>query len=105
MQQPALWKFHALKISAGDPVPPREPEEEQSWSVVPRRASHRSSAWTDADVVALHRLPLFKGLYFREQNWSRGIAQDVKVLKGHSNFVTSLDLHGDVLITGSYDET
>jgi hypothetical protein len=51
------------------------------------------------------RLPLFKGLYFREQNWSRGIAQDVKVLKGHSNFVTSLDVHGDVLITGSYDET
>ncbi|KAL7408924.1 hypothetical protein BDY24DRAFT_404916 [Mrakia frigida] len=76
-----LWRYHTLALADGDPVLPREPDSEEDW------------------------LPLYKGLYFREQNWSRGLAQNIKVLKGHSNFVTSLDVHGDVLITGSYDET
>ncbi|WVF68610.1 hypothetical protein IAT40_003380 [Kwoniella sp. CBS 6097] len=48
---------------------------------------------------------LYKSLWRRERNWNTGLAQKVFMLKGHTNYVTSLRLRGDVLISGSYDET
>ncbi|OCF37122.1 hypothetical protein I316_01027 [Kwoniella heveanensis BCC8398] len=48
---------------------------------------------------------LYKSLWRREMNWNAGLAQKVFMLKGHTNYVTSLRLRGDVLISGSYDET
>ncbi|WWD16533.1 hypothetical protein CI109_100960 [Kwoniella shandongensis] len=48
---------------------------------------------------------LYKQLWQREKNWNRGLAQHVTLLKGHTNYVTSLRLQGNVLISGSYDET
>ncbi|WVQ96144.1 hypothetical protein IAU59_003247 [Kwoniella sp. CBS 9459] len=48
---------------------------------------------------------LYKSLWLRERNWNAGLAQKVFMLKGHTNYVTSLRLRGEVLISGSYDET
>jgi hypothetical protein len=40
-----------------------------------------------------------------EDNWSRGLAQEIRIMKGHTSFVTSLKMKGDIVVTGSYDET
>ncbi|KAL7419628.1 E1 ubiquitin-activating protein [Cryptotrichosporon argae] len=48
---------------------------------------------------------LYRGLCRREANWTTGTAQTVTLLSGHTNYVTSLKLRADVLISGSYDET
>ncbi|WRT65681.1 uncharacterized protein IL334_002626 [Kwoniella shivajii] len=48
---------------------------------------------------------LYRNLWRRERNWNAGLAQKVILLKGHTNYVTSLSLRGDTLISGSYDET
>lgn len=49
---------------------------------------------------------LVRGLYFRERNWAKGLAQRLDFFEGHSGFVTSIKLKGrDTLVTGSYDET
>ena len=48
---------------------------------------------------------LYKALHHRESNWRRGLAQSIDVMEGHKGFVTSLKKCGDIVITGSYDET
>ncbi|WVW80126.1 hypothetical protein I302_102101 [Kwoniella bestiolae CBS 10118] len=75
----------------------------------------RQLEWRDWDGEAglshLESVPqggwedLCKSLWKRERNWNAGLAQKVFMLKGHTNYVTSLRLRGDVLISGSYDET
>lgn len=66
-----------------------------------------------------YREGLFRQLWNRERNWNTGQvspeadtwnraqdqAQRVLILAGHTNYVTSLKLRGDILISGSYDET
>ena len=48
---------------------------------------------------------LYKSLHHRESNWRRGLAQSIVVMEGHKGFVTSLKKCGDIVVTGSYDET
>ncbi|WOO85227.1 putative E3 ubiquitin ligase complex SCF subunit scon-2 [Vanrija pseudolonga] len=50
-------------------------------------------------------LGLFKKLWRREKNWTNGQAQSLAVLSGHRNYVTSLKLWGETLISASYDDT
>ncbi|KAK4688067.1 hypothetical protein P7C73_g2033, partial [Tremellales sp. Uapishka_1] len=74
----------------------------------------RQLEWRDWDgelgLAASNRMPdegweeLYKSLWRREQNWNAGLAQQVTLLDGHTNYVTSLKLRGDILISGSYDE-
>ena len=52
-----------------------------------------------------HRETLYKSLHHRERNFSLGLAQSVRFLRGHTNFCTTLILKGNRLISGSYDET
>lgn len=79
-KRPELWRSHALALTEGDPEPVRPPADEAEWE------------------------NLVKGLYFRERNWSLGLAQTVQFCKGHTGFVTSMKLRGrTTLVTGSYD--
>ncbi|KDN40691.1 hypothetical protein K437DRAFT_258556, partial [Tilletiaria anomala UBC 951] len=79
---PLLWHSHALALTEGDPVPLTPPDDENEWE------------------------GLVRGLYFRERNWARGLAQRIDFFEGHTGFVTSIKLKGrDTLVTGSYDET
>lgn len=48
---------------------------------------------------------LYKGLYYREENWKRGLAQRVVVLKGHTGSIGAIKLRGSTLVTGSLDGT
>lgn len=48
---------------------------------------------------------LFKSLWEREKHWTNGQAQSLAVLGGHTNYVTSLKLRGETLISASYDDT
>ncbi|KAL1410394.1 E1 ubiquitin-activating protein [Vanrija albida] len=50
-------------------------------------------------------LGLFKKLWRREKNWTNGQAQSLAVLSGHRNYVTSIKLWGETLISASYDDT
>nr|XP_018264697.1 uncharacterized protein I303_02874 [Kwoniella dejecticola CBS 10117]OBR86855.1 hypothetical protein I303_02874 [Kwoniella dejecticola CBS 10117] len=77
------------------------------------KALCRQLEWRDWDgeaglehlETAPAREELYKSLWKREKNWNSGMAQKVFLLQGHTNYVTSLRLRGDVLISGSYDET
>lgn len=51
------------------------------------------------------RLGLYKRLWQREKQWTNGQVQSLVVLSGHKNYVTSLHLAGETLISGSYDDT
>lgn len=57
--------------------------------------------WAAAD----HRFGLYKRLWQREKQWTNGQVQSLVVLSGHTNYVTSLKLIGETLISGSYDDT
>lgn len=47
-----------------------------------------------------------QGLYFRERNWSLGLAQSIQFCRGHTGFVTAMKVRGrTTLVTGSYDGT
>ncbi|EPQ30133.1 uncharacterized protein PFL1_02250 [Pseudozyma flocculosa PF-1] len=79
---PDLWRSHALALTEGDPVKVQPPAEPEGWE------------------------PLVKGLFFRERNWAKGIAQRIDLFEGHTGFVTAMKLKGrKTLVTGSYDET
>ncbi|SPO32552.1 related to pyrimidine 5-nucleotidase [Ustilago trichophora] len=79
---PELWRSHALALTEADPVRLVPPSDPQGWE------------------------PLVKGLFFRERNWAKGLAQSIQKLEGHSGFVTAMKLKGrKTLVTGSYDET
>ncbi|CAO1623991.1 unnamed protein product [Sympodiomycopsis kandeliae] len=81
-KHPELWRSHALALTEGDPEPVRTPVNEGEWE------------------------RLVRGLYFRERNWSLGLAQTVQFCKGHTGFVTAMKLRGrTTLVTGSYDGT
>ncbi|KAH7100036.1 hypothetical protein BKA62DRAFT_673090 [Auriculariales sp. MPI-PUGE-AT-0066] len=80
-RHPALWRLHCLRLTSRDPVSVRAPKTEEGWE------------------------PLYRSLYYREENWRRGVVQGVRFLQGHTGFVTSLILRGKRLISGSYDET
>lgn len=81
VHQPALWRYHCLKLTRTDPVPIKPPAAESGWE------------------------PLYKALHHRESNFRHGLPQSVRFLKGHTNFCTTLLLRGKRLISGSYDET
>ena len=51
------------------------------------------------------RLGLYKQLWQREKHWRAGDAQSIAILSGHKSYVTSLALHGETMISGSYDDT
>ena len=79
---PGLWRSHALALTENDPVKVESPADPSGWE------------------------PLVKGLFFRERNWAKGIAQKIDRFEGHTGFVTSIKLKGrKTLVTGSYDET
>lgn len=79
---PELWRSHALALTEADPVKLVPPSDPQGWE------------------------PLVKGLFFRERNWAKGLAQSIQRLEGHSGFVTAMKLKGrKTLVSGSYDET
>ena len=79
---PDLWRSHALALTESDPVKLIAPSDPQGWE------------------------PLVKGLFFRERNWTKGLAQTIQKLEGHSGFVTAMKLKGrKTLVSGSYDET
>ncbi|KAJ1579478.1 hypothetical protein NDA11_007610 [Ustilago hordei] len=79
---PELWRSHALALTESDPVKLVPPTEPQGWE------------------------PLVKGLFFRERNWAKGLAQSIQTFEGHTGFVTAMKLKGrKTLVTGSYDET
>lgn len=79
---PELWRSHALALTESDPVKLTPPSDPQGWE------------------------PLVKGLFFRERNWAKGLAQSIQTLEGHTGFVTAMKLKGrKTLVTGSYDET
>ena len=80
-QGPFIWRHHVFHITASDPVKPKLPQDDAGWK------------------------SLYQGLHHRERNWSLGLAQEIKVMKGHKSFVTSLKKHGETVITGSYDES
>ncbi|OCF74968.1 hypothetical protein I204_03815 [Kwoniella mangroviensis CBS 8886] len=80
------------------------------WKMLCRQLEWRD--WDgEAGLIHLEDIPeggweeLYQDLWKRERNWNTGMAQKVFLLKGHTNYVTSLRLRGDVLISGSYDET
>ncbi|EJT99849.1 hypothetical protein DACRYDRAFT_117488 [Dacryopinax primogenitus] len=81
VHHPALWRGHCLRLSATDPVPLRPPANPSGWE------------------------PLYRGLHHRESNWSLGLAQSLRLLPGHTGYVTTLHLRGTRLFSGSYDET
>ncbi|KIS68429.1 uncharacterized protein UMAG_03518 [Mycosarcoma maydis] len=79
---PDLWRSHALALTEADPVKLEAPSDPQGWE------------------------PLVKGLFFRERNWAKGLAQTIQRLEGHTGFVTAMKLKGrKTLVSGSYDET
>lgn len=79
---PELWRSHAIALTEADPVKLVAPSDPQGWE------------------------PLVKGLFFRERNWAKGLAQSIQKLEGHSGFVTAMKLKGrKTLVSGSYDET
>ncbi|TKY84589.1 hypothetical protein EX895_006491 [Sporisorium graminicola] len=79
---PDLWRSHALALTESDPVKLVAPSDPHGWE------------------------PLVKGLFFRERNWAKGLAQTIQKLEGHSGFVTAMKLKGrKTLVSGSYDET
>ncbi|CDR87317.1 related to pyrimidine 5-nucleotidase [Sporisorium scitamineum] len=79
---PDLWRSHALALTESDPVKLVAPSDPQGWE------------------------PLVKGLFFRERNWAKGLAQTIQKLEGHSGFVTAMKLKGrKTFVSGSYDET
>ncbi|WVQ83632.1 hypothetical protein IAT38_005773 [Cryptococcus sp. DSM 104549] len=85
-------------------------ENEDLWRTLCRQLEWRD--WDgQAGLLQLQDPPergwedMYKSLWRREKNWNSGMAQKVFRLKGHTNYVTSLRLRGDVLISGSYDET
>lgn len=79
---PELWRSHAIALTEADPVKLVAPSDPEGWE------------------------PLVKGLFFRERNWAKGLAQSIQRLEGHSGFVTAMKLKGrKTLVSGSYDET
>ncbi|KAF7971145.1 hypothetical protein HWV62_21952 [Athelia sp. TMB] len=81
VRHPALWRFHCLRVTAADPVPLRAPAKPEGW------------------------YPLYRTLHAREYNLAHALPQTLRVLPGHTGFVTTLLLRGSRLISGSYDGT
>ncbi|KAG9005368.1 hypothetical protein FRB94_001592 [Tulasnella sp. JGI-2019a] len=81
VHHPSIWRRLCLQLTSTDPVPLKWPVDIGEWE------------------------PLYKSLHHRERNFSLGLAQSVRFLRGHTNFCTSLILKGNRLISGSYDET
>ncbi|WAQ86677.1 hypothetical protein PtA15_7A405 [Puccinia triticina] len=75
-----IWRSLSLALTSRDDEPPR-PQEDSS------------SGW----------FGLYKGLHYREENWRKGRAQRVVVLKGHSGSIGAIKLRGVTLVTGSLD--
>ncbi|KAA1071652.1 hypothetical protein PGT21_014266 [Puccinia graminis f. sp. tritici] len=75
-----LWRSLSLALTSHDdePAKPRE---------------NTSEGWFE----------LYKGLHYREENWRKGLAQRVVVLKGHTGSIGALKLRGITLVTGSLD--
>ncbi|EKM53225.1 uncharacterized protein PHACADRAFT_98701 [Phanerochaete carnosa HHB-10118-sp] len=78
---PALWKHHALRITATDPVPLKPPSSPEGWEA------------------------LYRSLHHRESNFKNALPQSIRFMNGHTNYCTTLLLRGKRLISGSYDET
>ncbi|KAG8854290.1 hypothetical protein FRB96_007695 [Tulasnella sp. 330] len=81
VHHPYIWRRLCLQLTSTDPVPLKWPEDINDWE------------------------PLYKSLHHRERNFSLGLAQSLRFLRGHTNFCTTLILKGNRLISGSYDET
>lgn len=81
VKHPSIWRWHCLQITATDPVSLRPPSDPKEWEGTYRKLHHR------------------------ESNWKNGLAQELKFLKGHTGYCTTLLLRGKRLISGSYDET
>ncbi|TIA93154.1 hypothetical protein E3P99_00242 [Wallemia hederae] len=81
MAMPGLWRSFALRLTASDPDPLSPPERDEGW------------------------FPLYRALHFRERNWRTGQAQSIRFMRGHTGYVTSMQLKGGTLVTGSYDQT
>ncbi|KAF8333434.1 WD40-repeat-containing domain protein [Cantharellus anzutake] len=79
----ALYRVLVNQVTRHDPWPPKEPVE-------PVEGYWRS---------------MYKALRNRELNWSWGNVQSLRFLKGHTGFCTTLNLKGNILLSGSYDET
>ncbi|KAG1780026.1 hypothetical protein EV702DRAFT_1211711 [Suillus placidus] len=80
-RDPALWRWHCLRLTANDPVRVRTPAKLEGW------------------------YPLYRSLHHRESNFAHALPQSIRFLNGHTNFCTTLLLRGKRLISGSYDET
>ncbi|CAG8487506.1 10125_t:CDS:2 [Ambispora gerdemannii] len=48
---------------------------------------------------------IYQQLYLREQNWTHGRAQSVKILYGHKERINDAKLKENILVTGSTDRT
>ena len=81
VHHPKLWQHFVNNLTSSDPDPTEPPSDDNDWE------------------------NLYRALHFRERNWTHGLAQSIKFLNGHSNYVTSMQLKGGTLVTGSYDET
>ncbi|KAF9012264.1 WD40 repeat-like protein [Hymenopellis radicata] len=81
VHDPAVWRYHCLRVTATDPVPLKWPEQDEGW------------------------FPLYKSLHHLHSNLANALPQSILFLNGHSNFVTVLMLRGRRLVSGSYDET
>ncbi|KAG8913829.1 hypothetical protein FRC01_004367 [Tulasnella sp. 417] len=81
VHHPSIWRQHCLDLTWSDPVPLKWPRDANEWE------------------------PLYRALHHRERNFSLGLAQSVRFLRGHTNFCTTLIFKGNRLISGSYDET
>lgn len=77
-----LWRALSLALTSKDDEPPR-----------PKHDS--AEGWFE----------LYKGLHYREENWRKGLAQRVVVLKGHTGSIGAIKLRGTTLATGSLDGT
>ncbi|KAG6815934.1 hypothetical protein H0H87_010094 [Tephrocybe sp. NHM501043] len=80
-ENPALWRWHCMRITRRDPVRLNPPAMPEGW------------------------YPLYRSLHHRESNFAHALPQTLRLLAGHTNFCTTLLLRGKRLISGSYDET
>ncbi|KAH9465483.1 hypothetical protein Pst134EA_013364 [Puccinia striiformis f. sp. tritici] len=77
-----LWRALSLSLTSKDDEPPKPQH-------------NTTEGWFE----------LYKGLHYREENWRKGLAQKVVVLKGHTGSIGAIKLRGNTLVTGSLDGT
>ncbi|KNZ58501.1 hypothetical protein VP01_191g15 [Puccinia sorghi] len=77
-----IWRGLSLALTSKDDEPPKPKQ-------------NTTEGWFE----------LYKGLYYREENWRKGLAQRVVVLKGHTGSIGAIKLRGTTLATGSLDGT